>query len=71
MQSLSSNSRQQYLRQQYPPPLLGLPLCRGQSIYSYMCIYIYIYMLVALIAQWLWCQPHEAEVLSSTLTTST
>ena len=38
---------------------------------AHVCIYIYIYIEgVALIAQWLGCQPQEAEVLSSILTTS-
>ena len=38
-------------------------------MYAYIHIYIYIYI-VALIAQWLGCQPQEAEVLGSILTTS-
>ena len=39
------------------------------DIYIYIYIYIYVYK-VALIAQWLGCQPQEAEVLGSILTTS-
>ena len=36
-----------------------------------LSLYIYIHMhVVALIAQWLGCQPQEAEVLGSILTTS-
>ena len=38
-------------------------------VYIHIHIYIYIYI-VALIAQWLGCQPQEAEVLGSILTTS-
>ena len=30
--SLSSNSRQQYLKQQYPPPLLGMGYIRLEQI---------------------------------------
>ena len=38
---------------------------------GYTYIYIYTHVcVVALIAQWLGCQPHEAEVLGSILTTS-
>ena len=52
---------------------LSLSLSLSLYIYIYMyifiCIYIYICK-VALIAQWLGCQPHEAEVLGSILTTS-
>ena len=51
-------------------------------MYIHVCIYIYVYMdmdscivytyiyIVALTAQWLGCQPQEAEVLGSILTTS-
>ena len=43
----------------------------SDNIYIYIYIYIYSYIyVVALIAQWLGCQPHEAEVLGSILTTS-
>ena len=46
-------------------------MCVCMYIYVYIYIYIYTYFSpVALIAQWLGCQPHEAEVLGSILTTS-
>ena len=45
-------------------------MCIYIYIYTYMYICMYKQLLVALIAQWLGCQPQEAEVLGSILTTS-